>query len=128
MSSKPKSIEDQLNMTPEARYDYLVEQVKQEQQIWSLQDQDGCVMLTTEDEDCIPMWPSEEAAKLWAVDEWRDCEPLSIPLNEFQERWVGGMSEDDLFVAVFPVQEDLGVVIPPYELDSRLTPKKQSKH
>ncbi|MCA1897065.1 MAG: DUF2750 domain-containing protein, partial [Shewanella putrefaciens] len=26
--------------------------------------------------------------------------------------------------AVFPVQDDLGVVIPPYELDQRLLPKQ----
>ncbi|WP_351090141.1 DUF2750 domain-containing protein, partial [Shewanella sp. S1-49-MNA-CIBAN-0167] len=80
-----------MNLTPEGRYDYMVEQIKAEKIIWTLQDQDGCVMLTTEDEDCIPMWPSEETAALWAVDEWKDCEPLAIPLDEFQERWVSGM-------------------------------------
>ena len=85
-------------------------------------------MLTTEDEDCIPMWPSEETAALWAVDEWKDCEPLAIPLDEFQERWVSGMEDDDLFIAVFPVQEDLGVVVPPFEMNERISPKKQQKH
>ncbi|MCL2917462.1 DUF2750 domain-containing protein [Shewanella litorisediminis] len=110
-------------MTPEARYDYLVAEVKEHKEIWTLQDQDGCVMLTTDEDDCIPMWPSEEAAALWAVDEWQDCEPLSIPLNEWLERWVAGMQDDDLQVAVFPVQEDLGVVVPPWELESRLQPK-----
>ncbi|WP_372873027.1 DUF2750 domain-containing protein [Shewanella sp.] len=110
-------------MNPDTRYDYLVEQVKANQEIWTLQDVDGCVMLTTEDEDCIPMWPTEEAAALWAVDEWKDCEPLAIPLDEWLERWVTGMEDDELLVAVFPVQDDLGVVVPPWELESRLKPK-----
>ena len=123
--SKTKSLADITNMTPEGRYDYLVEQVKEHKELWTLQDSDGCVMLTTEDEDCIPMWPTEEAAALWAVDEWKDCQPLAIPLNEWQERWVCGMEDDDLFVAVFPVVDDLGVVIPPYELNERLTPKQR---
>lgn len=125
MSNKAKSIADINAMTPEARYDYMIEQIKQEQVIWTLQDTDGCVMLTTEEEDCIPMWPSEESAELWAVDDWKDCQPLAIPLNEWQERWVPGMEEDDLFVAVFPMQQDLGVVVPPYEVNERLTPKKR---
>ncbi|MCH4293234.1 DUF2750 domain-containing protein [Shewanella sp. 3B26] len=118
-----KTLAQITTLNPDARYDYLVEQVKANQEIWTLQDTDGCVMLTTEDEDCIPMWPTEEAAALWAVDEWKDCEPLAIPLNEWLERWVTGMEDDELLVAVFPVQDDLGVVVPPWELENRLKPK-----
>ncbi|MCL1095710.1 DUF2750 domain-containing protein [Shewanella kaireitica] len=125
MSNKSKSLKQITEMTPESRYDYLVEQVKEHKTLWSLQDLDGCVMLTTDDEDCIPMWPTEEAAALWAVDDWKDCQALAIPLDEWLERWVPGMQDDDLFVAVFPVQDDLGVVIPPYELEERLAPKKR---
>jgi len=122
MSKSPK---DASQMTPEARYDYFIEQAKEHKTLWTLQDNDGCVMLTTEDEDCIPMWPSEETAKLWAVDDWKDCTTLPIPLDEWLERWVPGMQDDDLFVAVFPVQEDLGVVTEPYEIEQRLTPKQR---
>lgn len=98
MSNKSKSLKQLTEMTPEARYDYLVEQVKEHQTLWSLQDLDGCVMLTTEEEDCIPMWPTEEAAASWAVDDWADCQALSIPVDEWLERWVPGMQDDDLFV------------------------------
>ncbi|AZQ09524.1 DUF2750 domain-containing protein [Shewanella khirikhana] len=118
-----KTLAQITTLNPDARYDYLVEQVKANQEIWTLQDADGCVMLTTEEDDCIPMWPTEEAAALWAVDEWKDCEPLAIPLNEWLERWVTGMEDDELLVAVFPVQDDLGVVVPPWELENRLKPK-----
>ena len=128
MSNKIKSVPELINLTPEGRYDYMVEQIKTDSVIWTLQDQDGCVMLTTEDEDCIPMWPSKETAALWAVDEWKECEPLAIPLDEFQQRWVSGMEDDDLFIAVFPVQEDLGVVVPPYEVNERISSKAQQKH
>lgn len=83
MSKTVKTLAETAAMTPEARYDYLVEQVKEHKVLWTLQDQDGCVMLTTEEEDCIPMWPTEEAAESWAVDEWSDCQTLAIPLMNF---------------------------------------------
>lgn len=120
-----KTSNEIISMTPEARYDYLVEQVKQNQQIWTLQDNDGCVMLTTEMEDCIPMWPSEKDAEAWAVEDWQDCQPIPISLKDWLDRWVIGMQDDELFVAVFPVEDDLGIVIPPYELEQRLQPKKK---
>ncbi|GGI69606.1 DUF2750 domain-containing protein [Shewanella gelidii] len=126
MSNQAKKLADIKSMTPEARYDYFVEQVKQHKVLWSLQDSEGCVMLTTEEEDCIPLWPSEETAKMWAVDDWKTCEPFAIPLEEWQSRWVSGMEDDDLFVAVLPMQDDLGVVVPPFEVNERLTPK--TKH
>ncbi|BDM63594.1 DUF2750 domain-containing protein [Shewanella sp. NFH-SH190041] len=125
MSKTQKSLSELSAMTPEARYDHLVAAVKAEEEIWTLQDTDGCVMLTTEEEDCIPMWPSEDAAAAWAVDDWQDCEPLSIPLKDWLSRWVPGMEDDELFVAVFPVEGDLGVVIPPHELESRLVAQKR---
>ncbi|MGI2257827.1 DUF2750 domain-containing protein [Shewanella sp. GXUN23E] len=125
MTKKNKSLAELSVMTPEARYDFMVAEIKASEEIWTLQDTDGCVMLTTEDEDCIPMWPSEEAAQAWAVDDWQDCEPLSIPVRDFLERWVPGMEDDELLVAAFPVEGDLGVVIPPHELESKLTSGKR---
>ncbi|MFQ6371360.1 DUF2750 domain-containing protein [Shewanella sp. YIC-542] len=111
-------------MSPEKRFDYLIEQVRQHQELWVLHDAHGCVMLTTDDEDCIPVWPSETAAKEWAKDDWQDCQPLAISLQDWQERWTDGMADDDLLVAVFPLLDDLGVVVPPYEFDHSLSPKK----
>jgi hypothetical protein len=34
------------------------------------------------------------------------------------------MADDDLLVAVFPLVDDLGVVVSPYEFDETLSPKK----
>ena len=50
--------------TPEQRLSYLVKECISNKQVWILTDQDGCVMLNTEDEDCTPVWPSEAFDKL----------------------------------------------------------------
>ncbi|GGZ01402.1 MAG: hypothetical protein PWP74_529 [Shewanella sp.] len=111
-------------MSPDKRFDYMIEQVREKKELWVLHDDNGCVMLTTEDEDCIPVWPSEEAAREWAQEDWQDCQPLSVSLWDWQERWTPGMADDDLLVAVFPLVDDLGVVVSPYEFDETLSPKK----
>ncbi|CAH0526375.1 hypothetical protein VHP8226_01774 [Vibrio hippocampi] len=39
----------------EKRLNYSVKTMVQERQIWILTDEHGCVMLNTEDEDCVPV-------------------------------------------------------------------------
>ena len=51
-------IQEILSANSQQRTDYFVEQVKHHQQVWILNDEDGAVMLTADDEDCIPVWSS----------------------------------------------------------------------
>jgi hypothetical protein len=106
--------------TPEQRLKYLVKEVIQQQQIWILTDQDGCVMLNTEDEDCAPVWPSQEFAQAWATGEWADCEPKAIDLKTWHSRWTHGLEDDDVSIAAFPSEEQEGLVISAQELDFEL--------
>ncbi|WP_158768745.1 DUF2750 domain-containing protein [Paraglaciecola sp. L1A13] len=109
--------------TPEERLRYLVKEVVSQQQIWILTDQDGCVMLNTEDEDCAPVWPNKEFAQSWATGEWQDCEPKAISLDKWYASWTSGLEEDDVFIAVFPNQDEEGLIISPQELDYELKQK-----
>lgn len=111
--------------TPEQRLKYLVKEVIQQQKIWILTDQDGCVMLNTEDEDCAPVWPSQEFAQAWATGEWADCEPKAIDLKTWHSRWTHGLEDDDVSIAVFPSEDQEGLVISSAELDFEL--KNKSK-
>lgn len=109
--------------TPEQRLKYLVNEVIQQQQIWILTDQDGCVMLNTEDEDCAPVWPNQEFAQAWATGEWVDCEPKAIDLKTWHSRWTHGLEDDDVSIAVFPSEDQEGLVISAQELDFELKNK-----
>ncbi len=83
------------------------------EKVWILTDEHGCVMLTTDDEDGVPVWPSDDLAKLWATEDWADCEPMAISLSDFVQKWIPGMEKDGLMLMVCPIPAEEGEVIPP---------------
>lgn len=89
--------------------------IKEDKKLFILKDEHGCVMLTTDDEDGVPVWPDADLALLWATDEWADCEAMELSTKEFLTKWVPGMSQDDLMVIVCPVPGEEGEVISPAE-------------
>lgn len=109
----------------EKRYKYLVKEVITNREIWILVDEHGCVMLNTEDEDCVPVWPNKEFAEAWATGDWAECRAESISLNKWHSRWTHGLEDDELAVVIFPNQDEDGLVVFPDELDFEL--KQQAK-
>ena len=115
-----------LGLGAKKRLAYMYETVQQFKQVWILNDDDGCVMLTNEDDDCVPVWPTREFAHAWATGEWQGCTPKAIPTNDWFSRWTPGLEEDDLLVAVFPTEEDDGTILFPDEFERQLkAPKKK---
>ncbi|PAJ73322.1 hypothetical protein CJF42_16530 [Pseudoalteromonas sp. NBT06-2] len=109
----------------EKRYKYLIKEVVKNQSIWILTDKHGCVMLNTEDEDCVPVWPNQEFATAWATGDWEECKAKEIDLKTWYSRWTHGLEDDDLSIVVFPNIEEDGLVVFPDELDFEL--KAQTK-
>ncbi len=113
-------LDDMLAAQPQQRAQFFDLLVNQYEQIWILCDDDGAVMLTSEDEDCIPVWPTQEAADLWRNEEWQSCELMPIKLADWFARWTTGMQDDNLCVAVFPVPGEDGMVLLPEEFEALL--------
>ncbi|NQZ80223.1 MAG: DUF2750 domain-containing protein [Colwellia sp.] len=127
MSEKlqPSLVEQIQAYDDEKRATYFFKEVVLNNKIWILTDEHGCVMLNTEEDDCIPVWPNEEFAQAWATDEWQACQAESISLNKWFSRWSHGLADDQLAVVVFPNQAEQGLVFFPDEIDFEL--KKQQK-
>ena len=113
----------------EKRLSYLLQQVISNKTVWILADEHGCVMLNTDDEDCVPIWPNEEFAQRWATDEWHQCKAQAIPLAQWYSRWITGLEEDELALVVFPNQDNQGLVLYPEEFEACLLKetKKQNR-
>ncbi|MGB1201105.1 DUF2750 domain-containing protein [Cognaticolwellia aestuarii] len=105
---------------------YFVNETVTQNQLWILTDEHGCVMLNTEDEDCVPVWPNEEFAQAWATEQWQDCRPEAISLNKWFSRWTHGLADDELAIVVFPSQDEQGLVYYPDELEHELKQKQHS--
>ncbi|MBU2977159.1 DUF2750 domain-containing protein [Alteromonas sp. C1M14] len=93
-------------------------------EVWILKDDDGCVMLTSDDEDGVPIWPDETLAKLWATDEWSHCQTMRITLDDWLGKWTPGLMKDELMIMVCPVPAEEGEVITPEYLAERLLARK----
>jgi len=102
------------------RYEYLIKEVLQNKEIWLLVDEHGCVMLNSEDEDCVPVWPNEEFALSWATEEWSHCKAESISLEKWHNRWTHGLEDDELALVIFPDQNSEGLIFFPDEFDYEL--------
>lgn len=105
------------NYDQASRISYFFKEVVANNSIWILTDEHGAVMLNTEDEDCIPVWPNEEFATAWATDEWQDCTAEKVSLNKWFSRWTLGLEDDGLAIVVFPNQLDEGCIFEPQEVE-----------
>ena len=117
MSNNP---EDLLNQPAEQRFNYLINQIKQNDELWILADDVGAVMFNSEQEDCIAIWSEEALAKLWCTEDWAHCRPLSISKDKWLKDWIPGLEEDEVSVLVMPDLSDEGLVIEPWEIAERL--------
>lgn len=113
------------NMDAEQRMKFSIKEMVENRCVWILKDEHGCVMLNTDDEDCVPVWPNEEFAAQWATGEWVHCCAESISINKWHSRWTRGLEDDELSIVVFPNTDEEGVVLYPDEFDFEL--KKQAQ-
>ena len=103
------------------RFDYFLKKITDWEEIWSLHSPEGWVELSSaEGEVCFPIWPHPTFAKAWAVEDWSDCTPKAIGLDVFLERWITGLNKDESVLAVFPVDEEEGLVFTPDELEQAI--------
>ena len=123
---EPEKVKQILQMDDAQRAVYFVNETVTQNQLWILTDEHGCVMLNTEDKDCVPVWPNEEFAQAWATEQWQDCRPEAISLNKWFSRWTHGLADDELAIVVFPSQDEQGLVYYPDELEHELKQKQHS--
>lgn len=102
-----------LSANADKRLSATVASIVENEQVWILKDDDGCVMLTSDEEDGVPIWPDEALAKLWATDEWGHCEPMAISRQDWMQKWTPGLLQDGLVVMVCPVPAEEGEIIEP---------------
>ncbi|MCB9772136.1 MAG: DUF2750 domain-containing protein [Candidatus Omnitrophica bacterium] len=110
-------IQSVVNLAGAERYSYFIKRVADSEKVWALRNKDGWVSaLDANGNEVIPVWSHSEYAKLCANDEWKDCAPRFIILQDWLDRWIPGMIKDKRRVGVFPTVVSKGVVVDPERL------------
>lgn len=109
----------------EQLYAFFISEVVDRGELWILMDEYGSVMLNTEDEDCVPVWPLKALAEGWATEEWSHCKAEAISLKTWHSRWTPGLEEDGFALVLSPFEGSDGQVIYADDLDAAL--KKRAR-
>lgn len=88
------------------------------EEVWGLKDADG--WLVAKDTEAFPLWPHAVFAEACARGAWEGTLPEPLSVDDLLEDLLPLLEEDGLQVAVFPVPEDPGVLMPPQEVVDRL--------
>lgn len=121
--TQPLSFADQqalLEMNSDERYQYLLAQVVEHEQLWILAGSEGSVLLSFEGNDCVPVWPHEEMAETHVQGDWADCRTMAISLADWQSRWTQGLTDDGFMVAGFVDDREEGVTVSAQEFHDDL--------
>jgi len=102
---------------PMERFNLFFKKTAESKMIWLLIDEHGSVLLNTDDEECVPVWPTQKHALQWATEEWEGFTAESISIAKWKSRWTRGLEQDDLSIVVFPDPEGEGVVLYPDEFE-----------
>ncbi|TKB53968.1 DUF2750 domain-containing protein [Ferrimonas aestuarii] len=106
--------------TSQQRFAEFIEQVKQNQKLWTLANEQGCVLVDTGEEQCLVLWHDEALAQSWAVEDYQGCKAMAISLGDFLEKWAPGMTKDGFDIAVVPTRGGEGDVMSAEELANEL--------
>ncbi|MDQ1097678.1 MULTISPECIES: DUF2750 domain-containing protein [Chryseobacterium] len=116
MADINKKIGNILRMSENERYDYFIRKVADFEVLWGLDDNGWALLGDNEGRQVLPLWPEKEFAELCAIDQWEGFKPKEISLNDFFEKWIPGMTNDNTLVNIFLTPEEKGSVISPKDL------------
>ena len=83
----------------------FLEQVKDNQVLWALQDkssEDWVVLdsINFENTEVMPLWSTQELAKNHCVEEWAEYLPVAITVADWMEYWVEDLLEDGVIIGL----------------------------
>jgi len=90
----------QLTADSVANYGRFISRVQSTGVVWGLKSDDGWAFCPSNesDADVLLFWSDEAYARRHCKEEWSHYLPTSIPLAQFQAKWLPGMARDGLLI------------------------------
>ena len=98
-------------MSGNERYDYFIRKIADFEEVWGLFNDGWAMIEDSTGKRGIPFWPEEDFAKLCSKNEWCAYSPKKIELDAFIDKWIPGMKNDGLSLAIFQTPENKGIFV-----------------
>lgn len=111
-----------IKLDPKKRFDYFISTVVNFEKIWVLENDQGYLMITVDNETIFPVWPHKEIAESCKFKELnlKNIKPTSISYNDFIDQCIPDLIEEDIIFGVFFNENKVGYVIEPEKLHTIL--------
>ncbi len=106
-----QQIETFFRLQSNARYDAVVAHCKKEQDIWMLQDDQGCLIIDLGNEKVLPIWNDSALAEQWKGKEYAGFSASVISYADFSSKWLPGMVKDGFKLGIAPNLAGEGIVV-----------------
>ena len=82
-------------------YKSIIEQIKLNKKVWLLQAMEGAYAMFEDNngQEYIPVWPNEEMASKYIVDDWSGYKSETMPFYEFIN-WLVELNDDNVKIAI----------------------------
>lgn len=87
------------------RYVYTIKRIADQEEGWGLFN-DGWALTGDGDAEYFPIWPTEEAAKKCASNDWESYTPSAIDAHYMVDELLPMLDKDGVHVAIFMVTGD----------------------
>lgn len=90
------------NLSSQERYGYLIRKTADFETIYLIvDDEEQYVMIGSNGNNFLPVWPEKEFAQLFLADDWVNCIIEEMSIYNFME-WLDDLSNDNIEIAGFP--------------------------
>lgn len=89
-------------ITSSQRYDDVIKLIKKGSSVWTLADAEGCLIIELGQDKVLPIWPTSELALTWGEKDYPNFQALEVTAQDWQEKWLPGMTKDGFQVGVAP--------------------------
>lgn len=89
-------------LSAEERLELLVMYCENASEIWMLQGENGFIMMESEEELTLPVWPHRDFALHWQKEHDVTAETVSVSLADFIALWAPGLDNNQTTIVAFP--------------------------
>lgn len=102
-------------MQEEERLAHVLDSMMKNKSVIGLMGDSGWILMTSNGETYLPIWPNETLAMAWGEVESPNAKPKEIEKDEWLEAWLPGMAKNGTLVLVCPLLDEQDHTLLPAE-------------